>query len=235
MRSLFIGPGAWACGTARYVLHGGMEAVIAVSQKSKNPGILHRRWAQTIVGVALGGVFAVLSAVALGSAVRPGPEAAFQTSSLKTPRVVVLKSKRTLHLFDGETLARTYPIDLGAAPVGQKRRQGDGRTPTGSFRVVTKNANSRYHRFIGIDYPNEPAVRWGLARGLISPGEAASIKDGLREGRCPDWGTALGGGIGIHGRRRGRDWTAGCIALSNEHVEELFSVLRIGDPVEILP
>ncbi len=229
---MFIGPGGWA---ARYVFHGGTEAVITVSQKCESPCLLHRRWAQAVVGVALGGIFAALSAVALDTAIRPGLEPAFPTSSVKTPRVVILKSKRTLHLFDGGALVRTYPIDLGVAPVGQKRRQGDGRTPTGTFRVVTKNANSRYYRFIGIDYPNKPAVRWGLARGLISPGEAASIKDGLSKGRCPDWGTALGGGIGIHGRRKGRDWTAGCIALSDEHVEELFSILRAGDPVEILP
>jgi murein L,D-transpeptidase YafK len=154
---------------------------------------------------------------------------------LSSPRVVVLKAKRSLHLFDGEVLVRSYSIDLGTDPSGPKLRQGDGQTPTGVFRVVTKNAASCYHRFLGLDYPNAEAVERGLRQGLLSPGEASSIRDALAGGRCPDWSTALGGGIGIHGHRRGSDWTAGCIALADEHVEELFSVLRIGDPVEILP
>jgi murein L,D-transpeptidase YafK len=154
---------------------------------------------------------------------------------LASPHVVVLKSKRVLHLFDGDTLVRTYPIDLGTAAIGWKERQGDGRTPTGTFRIVTKNAESPYHRFLGIDYPDAGAAERGLARGLISQGEAAVIRNAGASGRCPAWGTALGGGIGIHGHRIGRDWTAGCIALSDQHVAELFSVLRIGDVVEILP
>jgi murein L,D-transpeptidase YafK len=174
-------------------------------------------------------------AIALGSAVGAERPTDLASISLDAPRVVVLKSKRLLHVFDGQTLVRTYAIDLGSSPVGQKVRQGDGRTPTGRFRVCTKNTSSPYHRFIGIDYPDESAVDRGLACGLLSPGEAASIRKALADGQCPDWGTAVGGGIGIHGHRKGRDWTGGCIALSNEHVEELFSVLRIGDPVEILP
>ncbi len=164
---------------------------------------------------------------------RPGGPA--NSITLAAPRVVVLKGKRTLHLFDGDRLVRSYAIDLGGLPVGPKRRKGDRRTPIGAFRVVTKNAGSPYHRFLGIDYPDLGTTWWGLARGLISLGEAASIRKALGAGRCPDWGTALGGGIGIHGRRIGSDWTGGCIAMSDRHVEELFSVLRIGDLVEILP
>jgi lipoprotein-anchoring transpeptidase ErfK/SrfK len=187
------------------------------------------------------GVVVLVSTAALVSAVVVGLEGGRASStegssiSLDEPRVVVLKSKRVLHLLDGESLIRSYPIDLGVSPVGAKERQGDGRTPLGGFRVVTKNRDSIYHRFLGIDYPDSTAVDRGLARGLISRGEAASIRSALREGRCPDWGTALGGGIGIHGARTGRDSTAGCIALSDEHVDELFSVLRIGDSVEIRP
>jgi murein L,D-transpeptidase YafK len=155
--------------------------------------------------------------------------------SLVAPRVVVLKAKRVLHLFDGTCLVRSYPIDLGVSPDGPKRRRGDGRTPVGKFRIVTKNTDSRYHRFLGIDYPDLATAEWGLANGLISPGEVAAIRHSLAAGRCPNWNTALGGGIGLHGHRDGRDWTGGCVALSDAHVEELFSVLRIGDPVEILP
>jgi len=124
---------------------------------------------------------------------------------------------------------------LGTDPHRPKLRRGDDRTPVGLFHVVSKNASSPYHRFLGIDYPNAEAVLLGAATGLISPGEMAAILDDLAHGRCPDWSTALGGGVGIHGHGRGADWTAGCIALPDRQVEELFDVLRIGDPIEILP
>ena len=154
---------------------------------------------------------------------------------LENPRVVVLKSKRELHLFDRDSLIRTYPVDLGLEPIGDKRRRNDNRTPEGSFQIVTKNAESAYHRFLGIDYPNGEAVDRGLAAGLISPGEAAAILDALRDGRCPSWSTELGGGIGLHGHGQGRDWTAGCMAVADEDIEELFRVMRVGDRVDILP
>jgi murein L,D-transpeptidase YafK len=154
---------------------------------------------------------------------------------VKQPRVVVLKSRRVLHLFDGDRLVRTYPFDLGIDPEGDKKRASDGRTPLGSFRIVTKNPGSDYHRFLGINYPHEEAVIRGLAKGLISAGEAASIRKAHVEGRRPDWTTSLGGGIGLHGHRKGRDWTGGCVALDDAAIEELYNVLRVGDPVEILP
>lgn len=197
------------------------------------------RWdrsrAVTALGVLIGGIVLVASLLMVEStragAIRHAPN----PISVSAPRVVILKKARVLHLLDGNRLVRTYPVDLGTAPDGTKRRKGDGRTPIGSFRVVSKNSQSPYHRFIGIDYPSLDAAQWGLARGLISAGEAASIRSALATGRCPDWSTELGGGIGIHGRRIGRDWTGGCIALTDEHVEELFGVIRIGDPIEILP
>jgi murein L,D-transpeptidase YafK len=155
--------------------------------------------------------------------------------SVREPRIVVLKSRRALHLFDGKILVRSYSIDLGSDPHRAKTRRGDDRTPVGRFHVASKNPDSPYHRFLGIDYPNAEAVLLGAATGLISLGEMAAILDDLTHGRCPDWSTALGGGVGIHGRGRGTDWTAGCIALADRHVEELFEVLRVGDSIEILP
>lgn len=152
------------------------------------------------------------------------------------PRAVLIKSRRLLYLYDSDRLVRTYPVELGYEPIGTKGEDGDGRTPEGSFRVVRINAESRYRRFLGIDYPNRPAVQAGLASGALSAGEAAAILDALGRGVAPSAWTPLGGGIGLHGGGgRGYDWTAGCVALSDEHIEELYQVLRIGDPIEILP
>ena len=196
----------------------------------------YRRCLIIAVSTAIGGAFLLVAVSEAGHVLGGGGDRGSPTVlALRAPRLVVLKSRRALHLFEGERLIRTYPIDLGVDPHGPKLRDGDGRTPEGSYRVAAKNAQSPYHRFVGINYPNAEDVARGLGRGLLSPGQAASIVDALRNGRCPDLTTALGGGIGIHGGRAGCDWTAGCMALSDEHVEELFAVLRIGDPVEILP
>lgn len=184
--------------------------------------------------IALGALFAVTFGLARVVAGGTG-RGSNPTLDVSAPHVVVLKAKRLLHLFDGERLIRTYPIDLGLEPFGQKHRKDDARTPEGVFRAVTKNAESPYHRFIGLDYPGEEAVEWGLSHGLVSAGEAKSLRESLSAGRLPNWSTALGGGIGIHGRRKGVDWTGGCVAIADDAVEELFDVLRIGDRVEILP
>ncbi len=154
---------------------------------------------------------------------------------VRRPHLVIVKSTRTGYLLEGERLVRTYRVDLGTHPVGQKHALGDGRTPEGTFRVVSINPHSEYGRFIGLNYPDRSAVERGLAEGLISAGDADGLVQALESGRCPDWRTPLGGGIGLHGGARGDDWTAGCVAFSDAAVEELFRVLRVGDVVEILP
>lgn len=182
-------------------------------------------------------LYALLIAVVtqVGGAVTPNDNRDGETLNLEQPRIVVLKSKRELHLFDADRLVKTCPIVLGRHPVGQKLCEGDGRTPEGRFHVVTKNRQSKFHRFLGLDYPDLTAAERGLRQGLITEGEARSIRERLAAGRCPSWTTALGGAIGIHGHGTSADWTAGCIALDDRHAEQLFDVMRIGDEVEILP
>ncbi|MFQ5495355.1 MAG: murein L,D-transpeptidase family protein [Phycisphaerae bacterium] len=186
--------------------------------------------------VVLAGMGLLSVHAALGGAIRTDSnEKNGEFLRVLDPAVVVLKSERRLHLFDGNGLVRTYEVDLGVEPSGPKRRREDGRTPTGRFSVVTKNPRSPYHRFIGIDYPDAATAESGLAVGLVSPGEALSIRRSLLAGHRPNWRTPLGGGIGLHGHRQGRDWTGGCVALSDPAIEELYRVLRLGDPIEILP
>ncbi len=186
------------------------------------------------VAVVLGALV-VGAAGSLADALTDGPPGAARALRLQNPHVVVVKSSRTLYLFDGGELVRTFSVKLGPHPAGQKLRAGDGRTPEGRFRVCTKNANSPNHRFLGIDYPDLGAVERGLAVGLISDGEGRAIREAIRAGRCPSWTTALGGGIGLHGSASTLSETAGCIALADARIAELFEVLRIGDAVEILP
>jgi len=164
-----------------------------------------------------------------------GNESAPAARTLKHPRIVIIKREAKLYLFDGDGLIRTYPVKLGADPRKPKRAAGDGRTPEGRFRICTKNPASPFHRFLGIDYPDVAAAARGLTEGLISSGEGAAIYRAHKVGDCPPWSTGLGGGIGLHGAAESLERTAGCVALSDRHIEELFGVLRIGDTVEILP
>lgn len=193
----------------------------------------HKCAVQALSIAALGSMLLLLSSGASGQDKHQPPDSRLET--VVAPRLVVLKSRRIVHLFDGPRLVRSFPVDLGTNPVGQKVRDGDGRTPEGRFRIVTRHPSSAYRCFLGINYPDPPAADAAVASGLLSAGEAESIRRAWREGRCPSWVTALGGGIGLHGGGRGADWTAGCIALRDADIDAVYRVLRIGDPVEIWP
>jgi hypothetical protein len=149
------------------------------------------------------------------------------------PRVEIARAVRVLRLYSGSRLVAEYPVGLGFAPDGDKEREGDGRTPTGTFYICTRLERSRFHRFLGLSYPAPDDAERGLSAGLVSRDEHRSILAAHRAGRQPPWNTRLGGAVGIHGGGSGRDWTLGCIALENEIVEELFAVLPLGTPVQI--
>ena len=167
---------------------------------------------------------------------------------LPQARVVICKSKRTLELWSDTKLVKRYRVALGAHPLGPKARQGDNRTPEGRFSICTRNnRTSAFHIFLGLSYPNLPDIERGLRDRQISPREYQLMRGSLSARGAPLWQTNLGGWVGIHGgddgafaaRRRahrgGADWTAGCIALSNAAIEEVFAATRNGTPVEIRP
>ena len=154
---------------------------------------------------------------------------------LTAPRIVISKSRRRLELYDGESLLRVHRVSLGRQPVGNKSREGDCATPEGTYYICTRNPQSRYHRFLGISYPNAGDAEWGLSQGLISKAEYDSIRLAHQQGRRPPWNTPLGGEIGIHGGGTGRDWTLGCIALTDDAIEELFEAVPSGTLVVIQP
>jgi len=151
------------------------------------------------------------------------------------PEVEIRKDERVLVVYSKGEPAKTYRMVLGREPVGDKELEGDGRTPEGEFYVCTKNAESQYHRSIGLSYPNAEDAERGLAAGLISKREHRTILDAVRHLKQPPWNTALGGEIMIHGGGVRTDWTAGCIALSDADIEELFNALPLGTKVAIVP
>jgi len=154
---------------------------------------------------------------------------------LRDPRVVIRKKARELALYDGTTLLRRYRVVLGASVEGHKEREGDRRTPEGAYYVCSRNDASRFHKFMGLSYPGPADAERGLRARRISKAEHDAILETHRKRECPPWKTALGGEVGIHGGGIDRDWTLGCIAVTNEAIDELWSALKMGDPVEIRP
>jgi murein L,D-transpeptidase YafK len=155
---------------------------------------------------------------------------------LKSPSLRILKGERRLELWEGTRLVKTYPVALGLWPWHDKIKEGDFRTPLGTFYVCTRNERSPYHRFLGLSYPDVTAADRGWAQKLITPEQRERILKAQARRECPPWDTGLGGAIGIHGGGAlFFHWTRGCIAVDNPDIEELWEVCPIGTPVRIEP
>jgi len=145
----------------------------------------------------------------------------------------IYKADRRLDYIVDGNIEKTFRIGLGFTPAGGKSREGDGRTPEGSYYICTKNPKSKFTLFLGISYPNGEDAQRGFERGIISQEELNRIKAAIGERKRPDWDTQLGGQIGIHGKGNAFDWTAGCIALNDEDILYLWDRVAIGDTVLI--
>jgi murein L,D-transpeptidase YafK len=137
-------------------------------------------------------------------------------------RIVVEKSARRLSISLDTNQIKTYRIALGANPVGAKQEEGDMKTPEGIYRIDGRNPQSAFHLALHISYPSHVDNVRASARG-VSAGSDIMIH-GIRNGQ---------GWIGVF--HRWKDWTAGCIALTDEEIEELWRVTPDGTTVEIRP
>jgi len=170
-----------------------------------------------------------------GTAVMVGPRPPRPPlPALADPRVLVEKSACRLTLCDGRRVIRIYPVIAGSG-TGDKTCEGDRCTPEGEFYICMKNPQSKYLLSLGLSYPNEEDAARGLSGGLISSEEYNQIVLAVRMREQPPWYTPLGGEIMIHGCKAGRDSTAGCVAMDDDDVRELFDALPIGTPVEVTP
>ncbi len=149
-------------------------------------------------------------------------------------RLIITKHAKTLAVFDGEEEVLRIPVVVGKNPA-DKQREGDLATPEGEFYICYKNSESKYHRFLGLSYPNVEDAERGLRDKVISPSEYQEIRDAIAERKCPPWRTALGGEVGLHGPCPNVTWTHGCVAMNVEQIERLYDLLDIGDEVTILP
>jgi len=137
-------------------------------------------------------------------------------------RILVEKAARRLTLLRSGTALKTYRVALGRAPTGAKEYEGDQRTPEGVYSIDFHKPDSDYHLALHISYPQQGDIDRAAAQGL-SAGSDIMIH-GLPNGR---------GWMGAFHRRS--DWTAGCIAVTDFEIEEIFRAVRDGTPIEIRP
>lgn len=160
--------------------------------------------------------------VKLQATLPPRSARSLYTRGLIADSLVLVKSTRELTLFAGGIAVHTYPVALGQHPVGAKEREGDERTPEGLYYIDGRNAHSRYHLSLRISYPEE--------------------KDRAKAAKL---GVEPGGNIMLHGLPPGlgdigelhllHNWTDGCVALTNEQIEELWRLVPDGVPIDIKP
>ena len=143
-------------------------------------------------------------------------------AEVKPDRIVVEKAARTLTLFRGATPLKVYRIALGSEPVGPKREEGDHRTPEGSYTIDRRKADSDFHLALHISYPNPGDAAQAAARG-VSAGSDIMIH-GLPNGS--GWMGPL---------HRQKDWTDGCVAVTDQEIEEIWRAVSDGTAVEIRP
>ena len=143
-------------------------------------------------------------------------------AQLKADLVIVEKSKSKLYLEHAGKVIKSYHIALGRQPKGHKRQEGDGRTPEGRYVLDAKKADSAFYKAIHISYPNALDLSSALERG-VRPG----------------------GAIMIHGQKNGfgklarvtqrSNWTNGCIAVTDQEMDEIWAAVDSGTPIEIRP
>ena len=137
-------------------------------------------------------------------------------------RIVVWKSKRQLELYAHGKVLKSYAVSLGRNPVGPKLREGDKRTPEGLYAIESHNPRSSFHKALKVSYPSA-ADRIAAAKRGDAPGGDIMIH-------------GMHNGLGFIGRLHRRlDWTAGCVAVTNPEIEEIYRAVPDGTPVEIRP
>jgi murein L,D-transpeptidase YafK len=157
-----------------------------------------------------------LTAGFLAAGALPARAAYAPVAAPRASVVVVSKRNRVLELRSGDQLLKRYQVHLGFQPVGQKVMSGDGRTPEGQYFIDRRNPRSDFYLSLGISYPNVVDVARARALG-VQPGGDIMIHGGPR--RATD--------------RKKDDWTAGCIAVSDAEIEEIWSMVPTGTPVVI--
>jgi len=140
----------------------------------------------------------------------------------KIDRIVVIKKERKMYLYQGNKIKSVFPVSLGKNPIGHKVKKGDNRTPEGQFWIHRKLCSPKYYRSLCISYPRPQDKARAAARG-VNPGGDITIH------AQPTW-NADGKGDKY---TLSRNWTQGCVAVTNSAMNQLWYAVREGVPVTI--
>jgi len=165
-------------------------------------------------------------------------------NNIVNPRILIEKSRNSLLLYDSDDLIKSYKASLGNRPYNQKLTDVRPFTPIGKYKICSIDSSSKYHKMFRINYPNEHDAADAVKNGLISKSEYNGIvNENLKYG-CTVSENYFGSELGIHGIGEYDfifrnlpfvfNWTNGSIALSNKSIDELYSYIKIGTPVEII-
>ena len=150
------------------------------------------------------------------------PLGASAGSTIYADKVLVIKSERKMYLIKNHKIFKEYAIMLGKNPIGHKQEKGDDRTPEGHYVLKGRNPESRFHRSIHISYPNATDQLMARKRG-VDPGQYIAIHGLPEKSKEAAWDYIE------------RDWTDGCIAVTNPEIEEIWGLVKEGTPIEIRP
>ena len=153
----------------------------------------------------------------------------------------VSKASKTLYVYQGTELLKKYAADFGVNAFADKEKRGSlqepdhWRTPEGVFYVIERNPRSNFYKALVLNYPTAEDAERGRRSNIISKREYSAIVDAERDFRMPPMNTGLGGYIEIHGRGTGAgvNWTQGCVAVHDHHIDELWQLAKVGTPVLI--
>ena len=148
-------------------------------------------------------------------------------------------TKHTLYLMEGDKVVQVFEkIAIGKNGITSDKTVHDGKTPLGHYKIRWINDESRFHLFFGLDYPTPEHAATAFMEDRISATELEAIYRAHERGEEPSGSTDLGGSIGIHGVGHGDlrihqnfDWTDGCVALTNEQIDELAQRIGLGTVV----
>jgi len=140
--------------------------------------------------------------------------------------IEVSKNQYRLNVVCRKNIIKSYPVVFGSDPVNDKRMEGDGCTPEGSFRIQSKYPHTKWSKFMWLNYPTDESYQ--------------KHRQSKKEGEIPS-DARIGGEVGIHGVKRGQEflvksginWTKGCISLQNNHVDELYEAILTNTEVII--
>ena len=164
-------------------------------------------------------------------------------SVLSDVNIIIVRKDFSLNIYDGAELIKTYRASFGTNVNKPKMRDGDQATPVGNYQICGIDTMHKYYKFLKINYPNIEDAADGLRKGIISQEEYNKLSYDFYYEGCPDTKTVLGNDMGIHGIGKFNgifknlpfvyNWTDGSIAISNENIDEIISVVTKGTKVVI--